>query len=281
MKITSTLFTLSLGLVASLYTTQTFAQDYGQEQARPAQNEGWQYTVGTGVMLSPSYLGDDAYQVSALPNVQVKYNDTFFASVQEGAGYNVINTENWRAGPIVRYQFSRDEDGEAPFQISGDDTRDLRGLGDVDGTIEIGGYIEYKINPLSAKLELRQGLGGHEGMIGSLSGAYKTQTHFLNYPMFVSVGPEIAFADEDYHQAYFNVNAVQSAASGLPRYDADSGVLTYTVNGTAVAPITENVSAVFIARYGRLGEESGDSSLVRERGSKNQGTLGAFVNYSF
>lgn len=248
--------------------------------AQQSENAGWQYTVGAGMIAAPNYFGDDEYAISALPNIQVKYDDKFFASVQEGAGYNVINNENWRAGPIIRYAFSRDEDGEGPFQISGD-TGDLEGLGDVDGTVELGGYIEYTINPISTKLELRQGAGGHEGFIGNLSINYKGRTLVSQRPIFFTFGPDISFADSNYHEAHFNVNSSQSAASGLSEYDADAGILSYGLGGTIIVPITQNVSTVLIANYAHLGDESADSSLVEERGSEHQGMVGAFLNYTF
>ncbi len=248
--------------------------------AQENRNEGWQYTVGAGVMVSPNYLGDDSYQLSALPNLQIKYDDTFFASVQEGAGYNVINTDHWRIGPLVRYNFGREEDGDGPFQISGD-TDDLQGLGDVDGTVELGGFVEYTIRPISAKLELVQGVGGHEGFVGDFQVSYAGQTSIMKLPVFFSFGPSVSFADLNFHDAYFDVNATQSAASGLSQYDSDSGILTYGFGGTTIIPINQNISTILIANYGRLGSESANSSLVEERGSAHQGVIGAFINYTF
>ena len=134
-------------------------------------NDGWAFTIGTGMVASPSYFGDDDYKLSILPNLQIKYKDKFFSSVQEGIGYNLVNNKNWRLGPIARYNFGRAEDGKSAFQISGD-TSELRGLGDVDGTIEVGGFIEYKMRPVSAKIELLQEAGGHEGLIGKARISY-------------------------------------------------------------------------------------------------------------
>ncbi|MEM8833881.1 MAG: MipA/OmpV family protein [Pseudomonadota bacterium] len=242
--------------------------------------EGWNFTVGTGALFAPSYFGDDEYQISIVPNIQIKYEDKFFASTQEGVGYNALKNENWRIGPILRYDFGRDEDGEGPFQITSGNN-DLVGLGDVDGTVELGGFVEYKFRPFSAKLEIRQGVGGHDGLIGQTGLSYSGRGMISDRPFFYSLGPEIVFAGENYHESYFNVNAAQAIASGLSAYDADGGLLSYNFGGTMIMPLTENISAVFLASYNRLGEESADSSLVDERGSPNQFTTGAFINYSF
>src|SRR5688572_13627398 len=114
----------------------------GAASAQESQDDGWQITLGAGGLYAPSYEGDDNYQLSALPSVQVRYGDRFFASVENGVGHNWINTPTLRAGPIGRVRFSRDEDGDKTFAIAGDDTDDLQGLGDVDTSIELGGFVE-------------------------------------------------------------------------------------------------------------------------------------------
>ncbi len=242
---------------------------------------GWEYSVGAGALYSPTYLGDDEYRLMLVPDIRVTYQDKFFASISEGVGYNVINNEKWRAGPILKLDFGRDDDGESFFSVSGDDTNDLRGLGDVDTAAEIGGFIEYNLKPFVTKFELRQALGGHEGLVADLGLYYKTRTQYGQTPVFVSFGPEIKFASEDYHDAYFGVNAGQSARSGLAQYNPDGGVLFYGVTGSARVPMSDQVSAVLFAKYGYLGDESRDSSLVRQRGEEAQGTIGVFLNYKF
>ncbi|MHA7873072.1 MAG: MipA/OmpV family protein, partial [Hyphococcus sp.] len=71
-------------------------------QSGPPQPEGLNIAVGGGLLFAPTYVGDDDYQLSTLPNIQIRYGNRFFASVQDGLGYNVVNTPNWRAGPIAR-----------------------------------------------------------------------------------------------------------------------------------------------------------------------------------
>ena len=71
-----------------LLTVAFIASAAGQAiaQERPP-NDGWSVTVGAGGLLAPTYEGDDAYRLSVLPNIQVAYGDTLFASVQDGIGY--------------------------------------------------------------------------------------------------------------------------------------------------------------------------------------------------
>jgi outer membrane protein len=267
------IFFLAFSAVTFLFCTNVYAEGYAQS--------GWGVSAGAGFIVAPSYLGDNDYQLMAVPNIRVTYQDKFFASVQDGLGYNVIKNQSWRAGPIVRYDFGRDEDGDSAFSIGGNDTDDLRGLGDVDGTAELGGFIEYTFRLFSAKLELRQGVGGHEGLVGDASLSYKGRIHMIQKPVMYSLGPDIKFADSNYHEAYFGVDAGQASRSGLAQYDADAGVLSYGFGGSMIVPMNRNLSTIFFASYSRLGDEAGDSSLVEQRGSRDQGTAGLFVNYSF
>lgn len=271
--------TLPIVLAATtiLFPLHAIAQD----PMSGASPEGWNYSVGAGVLVAPSYLGDDSYQVMAVPNVRVTYEDVFFASMQEGAGYNLIHTDQWRAGPLARYDFGRDEDGDSAFRVSGDKTDDLRGLGDVDGSFEIGGFVEYTLDSFSGTLEVLQAMDGHDGLVGTASLEYSGMTSVMGKPAKYSFGPEIKFADSHYHAAYFGVDARQSAASGLAQYSADAGILSYGVGGSAIIPMTDTISAVAFMRYDRLGEEAADSSLVKKSGSDHQGSAGLFLNYSF
>ncbi len=267
-------FTVLAALIIAL-PTSAFAQ------GKPETPKGWSFSVGAGMLYAPSYEGDDEGRLSALPNVQVTYADKFFASVNEGIGYNVIHHKGFKAGPVLKYNFGRDEDGSNSFAITGDDTNDLRGLGDVDGSVEIGGYIEYKWRPLTAKLALRQGIGGHEGLLGEASVQYGGMTMIGKQRVIYSIGPSLDYTGGNYNEAYFGVDAAQSAASGLARYDADSATVSYGLGGSLVIPHTKHISTIAFANYKRLGDTIADSSLVETRGDDDQFTTGVFLNYKF
>lgn len=247
----------------------------------PEKNSGWQLTVGPGVIFAPSYLGDDEYRVRIVPNFSIKYEDRFFASVREGVGYNVINSNSWISGPVAKYDFGRDDDGSSMFAVSGDDTNDLLGLGDVDGTIELGGFIKYSRNSWSGSLELRQGIGGHEGLIGEVGVSYRGRLKMGGTPAMFSIGPKLVFASDNYNSAFFDVNTAQSARSGLAVYGSEGGLVSYGLQGSFIVPISNSVRLVTFGAINQLGSEISDSSLVSTRGSDTQATLGVTLNYTF
>jgi outer membrane protein len=80
-----------------------------------------------------------------------------FASIPEGLGWNVLNHDGWKAGPLAKIRFDRDERwGGSPFLITGG-SDSLQGLGDVGAVVEVGGFIEKTSRSLRTRVEVRRG----------------------------------------------------------------------------------------------------------------------------
>lgn len=265
---------LTTGTLMAVACCPAFAQERSPD-------DGWGLIVGAGALHSPTYEGDDESRLSILPNIQVSYGDRFFASVQEGIGYRVIKDPGIEAGPIMRVKFSRDADGDQPFAISGDDTTDLIGLGDVDTSIELGGFLAYDIGPLTLSAEARQAVTGHEGFVADLGVKWSGRSFLFGPPVIWSVGPRAKLVDESYNAAYFGVTPAQSIASGLPVFEVEGGLHSYGIGATAIVPFTDEWSAVVVAGYDRLEGDAADNPLVQLRGSEDQASLGVFLSYRF
>lgn len=270
----STLF-FSTAITAICLTNNAIAQQ--AKSKRQFQNDGWSVTAGVAPVYSPVFEGASDYGLSIFPDIRVKYGDDFFASVPDGIGYNLINKNGWKAGPIAKIRFGRDEEtGGSPFLITGDSDA-LQGLGEVDTAGELGGFVQYFAHNIRTRAELRQGFGGHEGIVGDLSINYVD-----NYgPLFYSFGPNATYANSDYINTYFGINNLQSINSGLANYSADSGINSYGISGSATMPINNKVAATLFSSYNRLGNEISNSPLVEERGSPNQFMVGLAFGYRF
>lgn len=48
----------------------------------------------------------------------------------------------------------------------------------------------------------------------------------------INMGPRMTAASDDFMQTYFGIDAGQSARTGLARYNAQGGILSYGVGGT-------------------------------------------------
>lgn len=247
-------------------------------QDGPPPREGWSVTVGGAIVASPSWQGSGDTSVSLFPDLRAAWGDRFFASIPEGVGYNAVNEDGWKAGPIARPRFGRDEeDGGSPFRISGD-SDDLDGLGDIDTAIEVGGFVEKRFGDggqWRLRGEVRRGFGGHEGTLADASLTWQTRVG----PALFSIGPRLSLASEDYMQTWFGIDAAQSAASGLAPYEAGGGLLSYGVGAAVIQPLNRQSAVTVFSSFERLGEEAANSPLVRERGDRDQLTVG--VGYGF
>lgn len=245
----------------------------------------WDITLGMGAQSAPAYLGSKTYEFYAVPVVALDYKDTVYISTQDGLGWNALNDNGWKAGPIARYADSRDQDDKNLFHIGGPHTDALHGLGGVNGTVEVGGFVDYEKHDWDSTVEVRQGINGHKGMIADFSTNYTHDIHDNFYdgdpPLIITIGPRATVVDAMYNKSYFEVNPSQSAASGLSQYTPGGGLLSYGLNTSLSVPLSEEIMTTFVANYSRLSGDAADSPLVKERGSANQTTVGLFLTYNF
>ena len=252
------------------------------EPSEQEQKKDWQLSAGAGLIFAPAFTGARNYNLLAVPDLRVAYKELFFANVRDGAGYAVINRDGWRIGPVVTYTFSRSEkDGGSVFRIAGDGKNALQGMGDVAGTVSVGGFAEYSQKPYKIQLHLHKGVTGHEGVVVEGRASYGGVIKLNGPPLIYSFGPQIKAGDQKYTNAYWGISPEQSLRSGLERYHADGGVVSYGVNAFALMKLTKTVSVSAIAAFERLAPVVVNSPLVRSRGSDNQALLGLFVSYGF
>ena len=126
----------------------------------PPARDGWSVTVGGGGLWSPDYEGSDDYEFRALPYLSVRYEDWLSFAVPEGLKVSLINEKGFRAGVLAGYRFDR----EAKDNIA------LAGWGDVDGSAELGGFVEYRAHWLKLSAELRHYRGWLERLQAAVDG---------------------------------------------------------------------------------------------------------------
>lgn len=239
----------------------------------PTAKGDWSIQLAAGASYQPEYEGSDEYKVSFLPMVAISYRDLIFLRGPM-LGVNVFTWQGSRpndklqVGPLVRYQFGRDED----------DSDDLRGMGDIDASVEVGGFVTYGTGPWSAGFTMFRDVGdSYDGMTAKLSAGNQ-----------LPLGPRLmlrseiftTWADDNYTETFFGVTAAQSARSGMRQYDPDGGFkdvgLSFDLNYT----LTENWGLSGRLGYKRLLGEAADSPLVEDRGSADQVTTGLLLKYN-
>lgn len=234
----------------------------------------WEIRLGAGAIYQPDYEGSDDYEVAPLPTFAVSYKDRVFLEGPK-LGANLLSLtgpaegDYLRAGPLLNYRMGRDQD----------DNDALRGLGDVDGAVEAGGFVSYGIRGFSVDLTALQDMSdAHDGLSVELKGGYRRS---LGESWSVSAELSATWADGSYMQSYFGVDAGQAQRSGYRRHDPGAGLKDAGVAVSVDYSVTENWMVSGRVGFTRLLGDAADSPIVDEEGSANAYTAGVFVGYRF
>ncbi|HEX8223575.1 MAG TPA: MipA/OmpV family protein [Allosphingosinicella sp.] len=225
--------------------------------------------VALGPEIVPDHVGADGTRLSPYVNVDMKREGkTFeFEAPDESFGFGLLDLGAFEFGPSLNLESAR-RPSRFPVPIA-----------KVPTTFEAGAFAQvYLGESFRVRGELRKGLGGHDGWISHLSADFIARR---GDDYVFSIGPRVSWADEDYQQAYFGVTPAMSAASGLPAFDADSGVRG--VGGTTAISYQFNPDWGIQAfgRYERLVGDAGRSPLIRTYGSRDQFSFGLGLSYTF
>jgi outer membrane scaffolding protein for murein synthesis (MipA/OmpV family) len=242
--------------------------------SQPAASKDWDIRIGAGALYQPEYEGSDEFKVSPLPLVMVSYRDLVFLRGTT-LGANAFTwqgprpSDKLQVGPLVRYQFGRDED----------DSDDLRGMGDIDAAVEVGGFLTYGIGPWSLGATLfKDASDAHDGFTAKFAAGHR---HRFSPKLQLRSELSSTWADENYTQTYFGVTAAQSARSGMRQYSPEGGIKDVGITFDLDYSLTEHWGITGRVGYKRLLGDAADSPLVEDRGSANQLSTGIILSYRF
>jgi MipA family protein len=258
-----------LAVSLSLPATGVAAEPAGKLSApTPA---GWTVMVGLEGRIEPLFPGARSYMPVPYPLFDVRRAGTpeRFFGPRDGIGIALYDIGFFRAGPVGQVKRAR-------WQSS--DTA-LNGLGDVAWAGEVGGFAEYwPVSWLRGRAEVRQGFGGHHGIVSDLMlDAIVPVTPRLT----LSAGPRLTLVTAAANDPYFSINYAQSLASGLPVYDANGGVQSFGAGVQARYRWSTAWAAHTFLEYQRLTGSAANSPLIEQRGSPDQFTIGLGTTYSF
>ena len=214
----------------------------------------WRIQIGPGVVALPIYEGADSTRLLPSPEFDIRYRDIAFASAGDGLGVNLLRGQNYRAGIALGYDVGREHNLA---------TR-LSGTGNVDPTPEAKVVAEYALLPLVVSTDIRQGMIGHQGLIGDL-GVYMPIAGNETFDIFL--GPAITVADTEYMQSYFGISTAQVMGSRahFPPYQARGGLKDATLGVTAIYHFTDQLFTDASATWERLADSAGNSPIVQTR----------------
>jgi outer membrane protein len=227
-------------------------------------------SLGAGVGLAPDYEGSEDNQAVPLPYVNVVWSNHMSINLLGNkAKVNLIPSPIWRGGVVGEYIAERDD-------VDNDRVDDLE---DVDTSFMLGGFFGFEYANWSASIEAMQDVAdGNDGAIVRLNGGYRIP---IDQSWRLSLGAFTTWADDDYMEAYFEIDDADSARSGLSTFSADSGFKDVGLNLLASFKPWEHWGLMGLVSYKRLLDDAEDSPVVDDEGDENQFVGGIFVIYNF
>ena len=243
----------------ALPIAEAHAQVIGTYRVRP----------GLGAQVRPEFPGADSSEWLPYVSFSVAKDDKpfGFGAPDDSLGVKLFSSGDFSAGPVVAIEGSRKEsDVGAP-------------VGKVPRTFEVGAFVQHDLSPsFRLRGEARKGIGGHEGLIGSV-GADHVWRDGDNYA--ISLGPRLLFSDARYQRAYFGVSEEAAIASGLEPHRPGGGLHAVAATSGMQYSLGGGWGLFGYARYERLIGDARKSPIVREFGSPNQFSAGLGVNRTF
>lgn len=275
----------SCAAAAFLAPAAAFAQS--DPAAEENVRDGDYLTVGVGAVYGPSYDGSDDMVATPIPMVMGKISGIVITPRSGGLGIDLIpDAKDARiglsAGPVISYSRNRSRQIKDPV---------VRAAGKLDDAIEVGGMggvTAYGLlNPydgLTVSGDVRWDVAGaHKGMMWSPSISYFTP---LSKGTLVALSVSARHVDDDYAQYYYSVTPGQSAASGLPQFNAKGGWDSAGVSLLGSYDLDNNLLnggfALFgLVSYSRMLNDGKDTPYTSLRGDADQWLFGAGVGYTF
>jgi MipA family protein len=237
-----------------------------QAQTSPEKSD-WIIRAGAGVVSAPASIGASKRRNMLLPNIDVRNQNGFFASVADGIGFET-KPGDWTLSAALGADFySRDPK----------DNSRLAGLEKIGfaPALKLGaGYALGDFN-LSAALSSRLGSANKRGNSLVLEGGYNA---IASKKLLGTVGLTGTVIDTKFARNLVSISPADSLVTGLPVYQAGSGLLDAGVFAQALYRIDDRWIVFSRLQLMQLQGDAAKSPLVQK---KNQTTFLLFATYSF
>jgi outer membrane scaffolding protein for murein synthesis (MipA/OmpV family) len=252
------------------------ASDDANKLAMSDDNSPWAGYVTLGVGLVPRYDGSSTYQILPYAEGRLNYGNYYAWYEGNALKLNIIDDENIHFGPYIGIRRGR-----------GNVTGPVRFMHDLDNAITAGAFVEWEHvaeDPRSGEfvtLSADDAVYGERGTgwSSTLRADLYRPLEFVDPGLIFSVEGDVTWGSRNYVRTYYGVSPADSAASGLPVFEAGSGV---TVVGIALSLdqfLSRHFGVGLRSHYGRLLGDAGESPVSTIAGTPNQYFAGFVVNY--
>lgn len=254
--------------ISSAYALAVLALMPLPAEAQDDEESAPETRVTLGPRLMPSFPGADSVRLRPYVDVSRRRGDQSFPfkAPDENPSRAIYDRDGLSFGPVLGFVGARSRD-------------DVGGLDKVGFTIEAGVFARYWINPhfrLSA--QARQGITGHRALTGVIGADYVARD---GDRWLWSLGPRLTVASGRYAETYFGVTPRESAATGVPAYSPDGGLLAAGAVVGVRRQLTRRWGVFGYAKYDRLLGDAADSPIIDRFGSRDQWSGGLAVSYVF
>lgn len=243
------------------------------------------FTIAAGVASAPDYEGSDENRLIPAAAIRGRIGGMDFWTSATWLYVDLIGRPqsgiDFDFGPIIGGRFNRSGDVKDAA---------VDKLPELDAAIEIGAFggisLHGLTNPydtLSLRVDVLHDVGGaHKATLITPTVSFGTP---LSRSTYLSASTSAEWAGGGYADYYYSISPLEGAIAGLPAYDADGGLKSWSLSLTGLQMVTGDLTGgigVFaFGSYKRLTGDFKDSPIVDDRGSASQwvGVLG--VGYTF
>ncbi|WP_084324182.1 MULTISPECIES: MipA/OmpV family protein [Hyphomonas] len=234
------------------------------------------FVVG-GAASRPDYEGSSDPEPVPLFAAEVNYKFLSLRAFGDDVELDISPYESLEFGPIASFRSGRGDDVENVT---------VGRLRQIDDALEAGvfGKLTYQSvftlrDQLSFGAEfLADTSGTHDGYVATFGVGYDRQ---MTDRFGIGLDIKSRYASEDYMNTYFSIDADNALRSGLPLYQAGSGIKDVDFQISAEYMLTQNWGIVGIASHKHLLGDAADSPVVAIEGDEAQQRFGVGLRFKF
>jgi MipA family protein len=258
---------LPLLVIALSFASSASAQsaDQGEFTGTNHAKEGGR--VSLSVASKADYSGGDGPRAAVTPALEYQWANGWFAGTNRGVGYNFSKDPALQYGLGLGLDMGRKESA----------TGALAGMGSLDPKVELGAFANYVLDRnLRLSSVLRYGSGDSGlGATANLGADYSLD---LAPRWRLGLGASATWANAQYMQSYFGVNATQSQQSGHAVYSPSSGISEVATSLSLSYQLTPKISLTGGLKASSLVGDAKNSPIV----TNPQSVTGSFsIGYEF
>jgi outer membrane protein len=233
--------------------------------------------VGAGVGVTTEWMGSKDTVSGIAPSGRVALEENRFIEVYGPfADMNLLTSPHWEFGPVLMYRFGRSDVSDPVVNL----------LPTIDGGLEAGLFVGWRYLQIEGiPYRVRVGVSLTTAVAGGTTGSqlspYASLWVPLSHTVFIGLGGGVTWSSESFMQQYFGVSQDGAAASGLPAYDAGSGVRQYYLWPALVWKLSPQWYVGAGGFLQRLTGDAAQSPIVTQRGERNQYSAGLGVAYAW